>query len=283
MVLKPVLAGTFKLDGGAMFGVVPRRIWEKLIPPDNQNLCTWALRCLYLETGHSRILIDTGLGNKQSDKFYSYYEPSGDVLITDALIKQRIQPESISDIILTHLHFDHVGGALARDQSGIIYPLFPNATVWVMREHWQYALQPNAREKASFLTENINPLQALGILRFLDESEFTGLEFIKVDGHTRAMALPLIHVAPGKKLLFSADLFPSVHHLPLPYIMAYDMQPLITLKEKEDVLNRCLLENIALFFEHDVDHEVAILKKNESGKAVADATCTLNEWLSKTQ
>jgi len=264
-----------------MFGVVPKRIWEKLLPADNHNLCTWALRCLYLETGDSRILIDTGLGNKQQDKFYSYYEPSGDILITDALKKQGIQTENISDIILTHLHFDHVGGTLARDPHGTIYPVFPNAKVWVMKEHWLYALEPNAREKASFLTENIYPLQSLGILRFLEESEFPGLEFILVDGHTRSMALPLIKVSPGKKLLFSADLFPSVNHLPLPYIMAYDMQPLITLKEKEEVLNRCVTENIALFFEHDVDHEVALLKKNESGKVVVESTCTLEEWLTK--
>lgn len=282
MILKPVLAGTFKLDGGAMFGVVPKRIWEKLMPADSQNLCTWALRCLYVEFGDSRLLIDTGLGNKQSDKFFSYYLPSGDLLITDALKRQQISPDSISDVIFTHLHFDHVGGAFARDPDGVIYPTLPNARYWVEEAHWNYALKPNAREKASFLSENINPLSSSGKLLFLKDASFAPLEFIQVNGHTGAMVLPLVHAGPQKKLLFAADLFPSVHHIQLPYIMAYDMQPLVTLKEKEEILQRCISENIALFFEHDIDHEVALLKLNESGKVVVDSTCTLNEWVFKT-
>lgn len=281
MIVKAVHAGSFKLDGGAMFGVVPKRIWEKLMPADSQNLCSWALRCLYIETGRHRILIDTGLGNKQSDKFFSYYEPSGNILIQDALLEAGIPTEQITDVILTHLHFDHVGGALAKDSDGQIYSTFPQAQFWVMKAHWDYALRPNAREKASFLEENIIPLQSLQLLRFLDDAEFPDVEFIVVNGHTQAMALPLIHVGAGKNVLFAADLFPSVHHIPLPYIMAYDMQPLLTLKEKEEVLNRCILDNIALFFEHDIRHEVALLKKNEWGKVVVDQTCTLDEWLSK--
>jgi len=278
-----VLAGSFKLDGGAMFGVVPKRIWEKLIPPDSQNLCTWALRCLYIETGNSKILIDTGLGDKQSAKFFSHYEPSGDILIRDALMRSQIEPDDITDVVLTHLHFDHVGGALIQNLSGEIDVSLPHATYWTSLDHLEYALQPNAREKASFLSENIKPLLTLNKLRYLEEAEFTDLEFIRVDGHTRAMSLPLIHAGTNKKLLFAADLFPSMHHLPLPYIMAYDMQPLITLEEKENVLNRCIRDNIALFFEHDIMNEVALLNKNELGRVVVESTTSLESWCIKTE
>lgn len=260
-----------------MFGVVPKKIWGKLIQPDDQNLCTWALRCLYIESGNRRILIDTGLGNKQSDKFFAHYEPQGEILIWKALLNQEIDPGSITDVILTHLHFDHVGGALMLNENSESVPSLPNAVYWVHPEHWDYALHPNAREKASFLPENIKPLQTVNKLKFLHQADFPNIEFIRVDGHTQAMVLPLISVN-RRKLLFSADLFPSVYHVPLPYIMAYDMQPLITLKEKEIILNRCIQENIDLFFEHDISHEVAIVKRHESGKAVIESTCSLEEW-----
>ncbi|HNR07429.1 MAG TPA: MBL fold metallo-hydrolase [Saprospiraceae bacterium] len=284
MVLKSVLAGTFKLDGGAMFGVVPKRIWSKLMQPDANNLCDWVMRCLYVEDRHHRILIDTGMGNKQDTKFFSYYEPGGFRTLQAALNHHLIDPESITDVILTHLHFDHVGGALFYDEAGNPAASLPSATHWTHKEQWDLAVKPNAREKASFLPENFMPLLAQDRIRFLQDgdSPFPSIEFIRVDGHTRAMVLPLIHAGPDKKLLFTADLFPSVHHLALPYIMAYDMQPLVTLAEKELLLNRCIEEKIDLYFEHDIDHEVASLKRTETGKVVAAAFTTLEEWGVKT-
>lgn len=284
MVMKSVVAGTFKLDGGAMFGVVPKRIWSKLMPPDANNLCNWVMRCLYMEDRHQRILIDTGMGDKQDPKFFSYYEPGGFRSLQAALIHHQIDPESITDVILTHLHFDHVGGALYYDETQKPLASLPSATYWTHKEQWDLAVKPNAREKASFLPENFMPLLTQDRIRFLQDgdSPFPSVEFIRVDGHTRAMVLPLIHAGRDKKILFTADLFPSIHHLHLPYIMAYDMQPLVTLQEKESLLNRCIDEKIDLFFEHDMLHEVASLKRNETGKVVVDAFTTLEAWSVRT-
>lgn len=284
MILKSVVAGTFKLDGGAMFGVVPKRIWSKLMPPDDNNLCSWVMRCLYVEDRHQRILIDTGMGDKQDPKFFSYYEPGGFRSLPEALIHQQIEPESVTDVILTHLHFDHVGGALYYDEARKPLASLPSATFWTHKEQWDLAVKPNAREKASFLPENFMPLLDQDKIRFLQDgdSPFPSVEFIRVDGHTRAMVLPLIHAGMDKKIIFTADLFPSIHHLSLPYIMAYDMQPLVTLQEKETLLNRCIDEKIDLFFEHDSGHEVASLKKNEAGKVVVDAITTLEAWSVRT-
>ncbi len=284
MVMKSVVAGTFKLDGGAMFGVVPKRIWSKLMPPDSNNLCNWVMRCLYMEDRHQRILIDTGMGDKQDPKFFSYYEPGGFRSLPAALIHHQIDPETITDVILTHLHFDHVGGALYYDETQKPLASLPSATYWTHKEQWDLAVKPNAREKASFLPENFMPLLTQDKIRFLQDgdSPFPSVEFIRVDGHTTAMVLPLIHAGPDKKILFTADLFPSIHHLHLPYIMAYDMQPLVTLKEKEGLLSRCIDERIDLFFEHDLEHEVASLKRNETGKVVVDAFTTLEAWSVRT-
>ncbi|MEP7268012.1 MAG: MBL fold metallo-hydrolase [Saprospiraceae bacterium] len=279
MILKSVLAGTFKLDGGAMFGVVPKKIWSKLLPPDENNLCSWAMRCLYIENGDRKILIDTGLGNKQSDRFFSYYEPKGDILIQDALKTAGIDPDSITDILFTHLHFDHVGGALFKNESGDIKFAFPNARHFVHKEHWNNAITPNAREKASFLKENLEPLADRIIFLEDNDSSFEQLEFVKVNGHTIGMILPLIHFSAEKKILYCADLFPAVHHIPLPYIMAYDMQPLITLKEKETILTRAINEDIALFFEHDYLNEIAIVGKAGDDKYFVKSCTTLEDYL----
>lgn len=279
MIIKPILAGTLKLDGGAMFGVVPKKIWSKLMPPDEQNLCTWSMRCLYVEDDGKKILIDTGIGDKQDPKFFAHYEPAGDILIADALLKNGISTDEITDVILTHLHFDHVGGAVSRMADQQLKPVFKNARHWVLEAQWANALQPNQREKASFLKENILPLTER--IKFLGTDNFKNMEFIRVDGHTIGMVLPLIHVDQNKKILYTADLFPSSHHVHLPFIMAYDMQPILTLMEKEKVLERVCAENIALFFEHDERNEVGIVKKNATGKFFVAATMTLAEWLSK--
>ncbi|MBP8097491.1 MAG: MBL fold metallo-hydrolase [Saprospiraceae bacterium] len=280
MMLKPILAGTLKLDGGAMFGVVPKKIWSKLMPPDDQNLCTWSMRCLYIEDDGKKILVDTGLGNKQDPKFLAHYEPAGDILISDALRKNGISPDEITDVILTHLHFDHVGGAVSRTADHQLQLVFKNANHWVLEAQWLNALQPNQREKASFLSENIRPLAE--IIKFIDGTQnFKNIEFVRVDGHTEGMILPLIHLDQNKKILYTADLFPSTHHVHLPFIMAYDMQPLVTLMEKEKVLERVYDQNIALFFEHDVHNEVGIVNKSATGKFFVSNTMSVDEWLSK--
>ena len=281
MILKSILAGTFKLDGGAMFGVVPKKIWSKLIVPDANNLCTWALRCLYVEDAGKKILIDTGMGNKQEDKFFSHYEPEGTRLIDEALFQNGVDPLDITDVILSHLHFDHCGGAFLKNNSGDIFTPFPNADFWVHESQWLLALNPNPREKASFLKENINPL--VDKIKFIDEanSPFEKIEFIRVSGHSEGMVLPIVQVTNNKKILFGADLFPSIHHIPLPYIMAYDMQPLITLQEKIEVLHRMVDEKIALFFEHDPENEIAILDKDDKDRFIVTSCLTLRDYLRK--
>lgn len=279
MIVKSILAGTFKLDGGAMFGVVPKRIWRKLIEPDENNLCTWALRCLYVEYGEKKILIDTGMGNKQDEKFFNYYEPAGTRLIDEALIEAGIDPHSITDVILSHLHFDHCGGVFLQNKHGDLYSPFSSAEIWVHETQWKLANNPNAREKASFLKENLSALSER--IKFIDEnrSPFEYIEFVKVSGHSEGMLLPIIHISKNKKILFGADLFPSVHHIPLPYIMAYDMQPLLTLTEKTAVLKRLADEQIALFFEHDAAHEVALIHKDEKNRFMVQSSSTLADYL----
>ncbi len=280
MILKSVLAGTFKLDGGAMFGVVPKKIWSKMLACDDQNLCTWAMRCLYIEADGKKILIDTGLGTKQDAKFFSYYSPQGHQAIQDALIFAGIDADEITDIILTHLHFDHAGGAIMRTQrDGQLTGVFPKARHWVHQEQWALANHPNPREKASFLKENILPLEPY--LNWIDPSirQFSFIEFIKVDGHTQGMILPLITMENGKKLLYCADLFPSLHHLPIHYVIAYDMQPLVTMQEKEAVLRRAVAESIDYFFEHDEINEIAQIGINEQGKFYPVRVMTLSAWL----
>lgn len=272
MTLHTINTGLFKLDGGAMFGVVPKAIWQKTNPADANNLCTWAMRCLLIEDGNKLILVDTGIGNKQDEKFFSHYDLHGDDSMEKSLSSLGFSLADITDVFLTHLHFDHVGGAVIRDQDKLS-PAFKNATYWSNEKHWQWAVEPNAREKASFLKENILPIHESGQLKFVDEIE--DIEWHKdinisfAYGHTDAMMLPKINYK-GKTLVYMADLLPSVGHLPLPYVMAYDMFPLKTLTEKKAFLEEAVDQNYILFLEHDPIHECCTLQRTEKGIRVAE-------------
>ncbi|MGB1204566.1 MAG: MBL fold metallo-hydrolase [Chitinophagales bacterium] len=268
MELYIIDTGFFKLDGGAMFGVVPKTIWQRLNMPDAKNLCTWAMRCLLIVQEDRRILIDTGLGNKQSEKFFSYVSPHGEASLLSSLAKHGFSPADITDVILTHLHFDHVGGAVSRNENGDLVPTFPNAIYWSNEAHWQTALKPNAREKASFLKENFVPLQEQDKLRFAKDGEeiMKGVCVQFVHGHTHAMMLPHIEYK-GKTLVYLADLIPSTAHIKLPYVMAYDMQPLLTLEEKKTYLEAAAQNGHILFFEHDPQIACATVKQTAKGVA----------------
>jgi glyoxylase-like metal-dependent hydrolase (beta-lactamase superfamily II) len=269
MRIIPIQTGFFKLDGGAMFGVVPKSIWNKLNPADENNLCTWALRCLLVETGNSVLLIDTGIGDKQDARFFSHYHLHGDMSLRSALQAAGHSVETITDVIHTHLHFDHCGGGIRRNGVGF-EAVFPNARYWVNPDQWKWAIEPNAREKASFLKENLLPMQDLGLLSFLPtngSSPWEGVRFFTAYGHTEAMILPIMDHPTGTAV-FCADLFPSVHHIPMPYIMGYDMRPLETLSDKSRFFNQALQENWTLIFEHDPVHECARLEMGEKGVRV---------------
>ena len=279
MKFHSIHSGFFKLDGGAMFGVVPKSIWKKLNPPDDNNLCTWALRCLLVEHENRKILIDTGMGNKQSEKFFSYYEPHGEFTLENSLKEKGLLPEDITDVFLTHLHFDHCGGAIKYNEQKELVPAFPNATYWSNQKHWEWATDPNAREKASFLKENILPIQESAKLKFIDTTDeielFPGFKIYFVFGHTEAMMIPHIEYK-GRTIVYLADLLPSVGHIPLPYVMACDTRPLITLKEKNEFLKRAVDNNYILFFEHDKANECCTLKRSEDNKIVVDQTFNLS-------
>lgn len=268
--LHVVQAGTFKLDGGAMYGVVPKKLWQKLNPADDQNLCTWALRCLIVERGNRVILVDTGMGNKQNDKFFGHYEPQGPD-IRQAVRDAGFTPEQITDVLLTHFHFDHVGGALYLDTNGKSQPSFPNATYWTNETHYDWAYNPNPREAASFLKENFVPLREEGILKFIDFGDrvdwIEGIQMQYVHGHTESQMLPIIPYQ-GKKLLYCADLIPSSGHIGLPYVMAYDVRPLETMNEKAALLEEACEQEHLLFFEHDPINQAATVVRNEKGRIV---------------
>ena len=229
MKLYSINAGYFKLDGGAMFGVVPKSLWNKANPSDEANMCSWAMRCLLIEHGNYRILVDNGMGTKQDEKFFGHYYLHGDDSIEKGLAKHGFSPDDITDVFLTHLHFDHCGGSIKRDESGALVPAFPKALYWSNHKHWESALAPNEREKASFLKENILPMEEHGLLRFVEAVD--GAEWLPdirvryVNGHTDAMMLPQIRYN-DTTILYCADLIPSVHHVSLPWVMAYDMRPL---------------------------------------------------------
>jgi len=267
MKLNIVETGYFKLDGGAMFGVVPKTLWNKHNPADENNRCTWAMRCLLVEDGAKLILIDTGLGDKQDTKFFSHYDLHGDATLISSIAKCGYQPEDITDVILTHLHFDHVGGAVKynSDRSKLL-PTFHNAVYWSNEAHWNWAVNPNPREKASFFKENIIPLQESGNLSFIEKgnSPFSSIDFIHVDGHTEQMMLPVIRYN-NRKIIYAADLLPSSFHIALPWVMGYDVRPLLTMQEKEQVLKTALTENHILLFEHDPFYEAAVLEQTEKG------------------
>ena len=265
MQIHTIDTGLFKLDGGAMFGVVPKSIWQKLVVPDVNNLCTWAMRCLLIEQDKRLILVDCGMGTKQDAKFFGYYEPHGEGELEKSIQRAGFQAEDITDVLLTHLHFDHCGGAVKREGEQLRLT-FPNATYWSEKSHWDWAtIRPNVREKASFLKENILPIQESGQLKFIDQnSPFENIEIVKVDGHTEKMMLPLI-TYKGTRLLYCADLIPSSAHIPLPYVMGYDVRPLLTMQEKEDLLTRAVVENWLLVFEHDANTEACSLQNTEKG------------------
>lgn len=268
----------FKLDGGAMFGVVPKVLWNKVNPADENNLCTWAMRLLLIEEGDRLILVDTGIGNKQDDKFFSHYYLHGENTLDKSLAAKGFHRDDITDVFLTHLHFDHVGGAIIREGDKLV-PAFKNAIYWSNAEHWMWATEPNAREKASFLKENIIPIRESGQLKFIQPRE--GVKFSDnmsirfVGGHTQAMMLPQIKTG-NQTLVYMADLLPAAFHIPLPWIMAYDMFPLKTLKEKDAFLKEALENNYVLFFEHDPVNECCTLKQTDKGIR-ADKFFTLKE------
>jgi glyoxylase-like metal-dependent hydrolase (beta-lactamase superfamily II) len=273
MNLHTIDTGFFKLDGGAMFGVVPKTIWSKTNPADENNLCTWAMRCLLVEHENRLILIDTGIGNKQSEKFFSYYYLHGNASLNSSLASLGFHRDDITDVFLTHLHFDHVGGAVIREGE-VLLPAFKNATYWSNPKHWDWAINPNDREKASFFKENILPIQESGQLQFVGTED--GINFMKdfdirfVSGHTESMMLPLINYK-GSQILYMADLLPSVGHLPIPYVMAYDMFPLQTLAEKKLFINEALEKEYILYFEHDPVNECCTLQQTEKGIRVKEA------------
>ena len=267
MKLYSINTGYFKLDGGAMFGVVPKSMWQKLNPPDENNMCSWAMRCLLIEDGDRLILVDNGMGNKQDEKFFGHYFLHGDDTLERSLAKNGFNKDDITDVFLTHLHFDHCGGSIERDGDKLV-PAFRNATYWSNESHWQWAINPNDREKASFLKENIFPIEQSGRLKFIDEKDgISFLENIKVrfmHGHTEAMMLPQINYN-GKTIVFMADLLPSAAHIPIPYVMAYDTKPLQTLKEKKSFLTEAQQNNYILFFEHDPNIECCNLQLTDKG------------------
>lgn len=271
MKLHSIETGNFKLDGGAMFGVVPKSLWQRTNPTDHNNLIDMAATSLLIEDGNKLILIDTGLGNKQSDKFFSHYHRWGNHSLEKSLKNKGFHPDDITDVFMTHLHFDHCGGSIQwnKDKTGY-EPAFKNAKFWTNEEHWKWAVKPNAREKASFLKENLIPMQESGQLSFLERNgarEFydeLNFEVLFVDGHTDKQMIPII-TYQGKKLVFAADLLPTAGHIPLPYVMGYDTRPLLTLDEKKNFLNEAVNEKYYLFLEHDAHNEVIDLKMTEKG------------------
>ena len=254
----------FKLDGGAMFGVVPKSIWNKLNPADENNMCTWAMRCLLIEDGEKLILIDNGIGNKQSEKFFSHYYLHGNDTLEKSLNALGFGVDDITDMFLTHLHFDHCGGSVKWNSAKDGYePVFKNATYWSNNKHWEWATKPNPREKASFLTENIMPIYDSGQLKFVDDG-FDLFEYKEVYGHTESMMLPVLNYK-DKTIVYMADLIPSAGHIPVPYVMGYDTRPLLTLGEKETILTEMQQKGAIMFFEHDPVNECGTLVATDKG------------------
>ncbi len=278
MKLYTIDTGFFKLDGGAMFGVVPKQLWQRTNPADSNNLCNWAMRCLLIEDGDRLILIDNGIGDKQDAKFLSHYHLHGDATLDGSLAAHGFSRNDVTDVFLTHLHFDHCGGSVRwnSDRSGFEMN-FPNATYWSNGRHWKWATEPNRREKASFLKENILPIEQSGQLKFIDdEGEWlSGIHVMFANGHTDAQMIPLIPYR-GRTLAFVADLLPSVGHFPLPYVMGYDTRPLLTLEEKERFLNEAAANDYVLFFEHDPVNECCTVTETEKGVRSLD-TFSLSE------
>ena len=277
MKLYPIETGNFKLDGGAMFGVVPKTIWNKTNPADDNNLIDIAARCLLIEDGNRLILIDTGMGNKQSEKFFGYYSLWGSHSLDKSLAKYGFHRDDITDVFMTHLHFDHCGGSIQwnKDKTGY-EPAFKNAAFWSNENHWQWATEPNVREKASFLKENIIPMQESGQLRFIQrpEDDFLvkselGFGILFVDGHTEKQMIPHIQYQ-DKTIVFCADLLATAGHIPVPYVMGYDTRPLLTMPEKTKFMNAAAENNYYLFLEHDAHNEIITVEKTERGVRLKD-------------
>ena len=267
MRIYPIQTGNFKLDGGAMFGVVPKSIWQKTNPADSNNMIEMGMRSLLIEDGQKLVLIDTGMGNKQSDKFFGYYYQFGDFSLDTSLASYGFHRDDITDVFLTHLHFDHCGGSIQWNKNQTGYePAFKNAKFWSNQEHWNWATHPNPREKASFLEENILPIQESGQLNFISENSFQqiGFNVLKMDGHTEKQMLPKIFYQ-GKTIIFMADLLPTIGHIPVPYVMGYDTRPLLTIKEKEAFLSEAADHNYFLFLEHDAYSEICTVQHTEKG------------------
>jgi glyoxylase-like metal-dependent hydrolase (beta-lactamase superfamily II) len=266
MKLHVIDTGFFKLDGGAMFGIVPKSIWQRTNPPDEKNLCTWALRCLLIEDGKRLILIDTGIGRKQDEKFFSHYYLHGEHSLASSLKRAGFSANDITDVFLTHLHFDHCGGGVTKNNERLELT-FPNATYWSNEAHWNWATKPNPREKPSFLSENILPIKESGHLKLIkpgDESPLPGMQIFFSSGHTDNMMIPVIRYNE-KTICFMADLVPSVSHLPVSYLMSYDIRPLVAMEEKQRFLQEAVEKNYVLFFEHDPVHECCTLTNTDKG------------------
>ena len=272
MTLHPIETGNFKLDGGAMFGVVPKSLWSRTNPADNNNMIDIAARSLLIEDGNRLILIDTGMGNKQSEKFFNYYYQWGDYSMDNSLRKLGFHKDDITDVFMTHLHFDHCGGSVQwnKDRTGY-EPAFKNASFWTNENHWNWATKPNVREKASFLKENLLPMQESGQLKFINrgdssflENSELGFNILFIDGHTEKQMIPHINYK-GKTIVFMADLMPTVGHIPLPYITGYDTRPLLSMDEKAMFIEQAVKNEFILFFEHDAHNELCTLKNTEKG------------------
>ncbi len=277
MNLYTINTGYFKLDGGAMFGVVPKSIWNKLNPADENNMCSWALRCLLIEDGDKLVLVDNGMGDKQDAKFFAHYYLHGNDTLDKSLAKHGFSKDDITDVFLTHLHFDHCGGSIKKEGDKLV-PAFKNATYWSNERHWKWATNPNDREKASFLKENILPIAESGQLKFIETHAAelpAAISIRQVFGHTDAMMLPQVNYK-GRTIVYMADLLPSMAHIPLPYVMAYDMFPLTTLNEKKSFLTEAQQKDIILFFEHDPQVECCTLQLTDRGIRQGEAF-NLNE------
>jgi glyoxylase-like metal-dependent hydrolase (beta-lactamase superfamily II) len=275
MKLFAINSGLFKLDGGAMFGVVPKKLWQKLVPPDDSNLCTWSMRCLLIEAGNRLILVDTGIGDKQDAKFRMNFGVTEPSKLEVEIKRAGYAPEEVTDVFLTHLHFDHVGGAVKREGE-LLVPTFKNAKYWTNESHWYWANHPNPREAASFLKENFSPLNSqTEFLRDAKDFDLPDFDVFFADGHTEKMMLPSFFYK-GKKVIFCADLLPSIHHIKPPYVMSYDVRPLLTMDEKAALLSKACDEGSILMFEHDAYHECCTLKRTDTGAIVPDEIFNLS-------